>query len=219
VCDVLALGAVGDDFSNFPGAIMNTNPTGGNGAATADPFSDDLSSLRISQDFGAELGVKKQLTIVRVKKPDRQWFARVHPDPQYRLETYVVELKDERETYLVRGEARLALPEELTAKVLFLAITRQGIPFIWPVKMPDATGRLDEWNRSLMMAAKEAESAWVSVKANRHAGAYEIFVATGNFPDPVWPDKTFSDLLRIAFKDKVIDSPDHAVIQQLLGAL
>jgi hypothetical protein len=54
----------------------------------------------LSQDF-ADLGVKKALITVPVRKPDKAWFFRVHPDEDRRLQTYVIELKEERETYLV----------------------------------------------------------------------------------------------------------------------
>jgi hypothetical protein len=61
----------------------------------------DPARLRLSQNFSESVGVKKALLTVPVRKPGRQDFVRVHPDEDYRLETAVVELKDERETYLV----------------------------------------------------------------------------------------------------------------------
>src|SRR5262249_29523335 len=64
-----------------------------------DPF--DPASLRLSQDYAADLGVKKALLTVPVRKPDKSWFVRVHPAEDYRLTTAVIELKEERETYLV----------------------------------------------------------------------------------------------------------------------
>jgi hypothetical protein len=74
------------------------------------------------------------------------------------------------------------------------------------------------------MAAKEAESRWVALKSDRHAGCYQIGVAAGNsnIPDPDWAaatqGKSFGDLLRIAFVDRIIDRLDHPVIAQLRGA-
>src|SRR5262245_26247763 len=65
----------------------------------ADPF--DLASLRLSQDFAAAVGVKRLITTIPVKKPSKEWFVRTHPDPSHRLQTAVVELKEDRETYLV----------------------------------------------------------------------------------------------------------------------
>jgi hypothetical protein len=49
-----------------------------------DPFA-DLSAFRLSQDFAADLGVKKLLLKVPVRKPGRQEFFRVHPDHCYTL--------------------------------------------------------------------------------------------------------------------------------------
>ena len=47
----------------------------------------NLEDLRLSQDFTTNVGVKKLVTTVPTRKPHRQEFVRVHPDPAYRLET------------------------------------------------------------------------------------------------------------------------------------
>jgi hypothetical protein len=44
------------------------------------PF-DNLSALRLDQSYADSSGVKKLLTTVPVRKPNRQDFVRVHPDP------------------------------------------------------------------------------------------------------------------------------------------
>ncbi len=44
-----------------------------------DPF--NLERLRLSQDFESKVGVRKRLITVPVRKPNRQAFIRVHPDP------------------------------------------------------------------------------------------------------------------------------------------
>jgi len=35
-------------------------------------------------------------------------------------------------------------------------------------------------------------------------GAYEVFQATGKLPEPVWPEQSLQELLRIAFQDNFI---------------
>ena len=70
------------------------------GAGTeTDPF--DPARLRLSQDFAATLGVKKMLLTVPVKKPSKEWWIRVHPEESYRIQTAVLELKEDREIFLV----------------------------------------------------------------------------------------------------------------------
>src|SRR5690349_14998764 len=69
-----------------------------------DPF--DPARLRLSQDFASNIGVKKALITVPDRKPDKQWFIRVHPSPEWRLDTILLELKEENEIYLVDPSIR-----------------------------------------------------------------------------------------------------------------
>lgn len=177
----------------------------------------DPSSLRLAQNFSETVGVKKALTTVPVRKPTRQEFVRVHPEKEFRLETAVLELKEERETYLVDPKLWSELPGELTPKVLFTTINRQGVLTLWPVRMPGEDGRLDFWNQSALEAAEMAQSGWVRVAANMSLGAYDVFQATGEIPDPDWPDASLQEILEIAFKGRYIESEDHPVIRQLMG--
>ena len=182
-----------------------------------DPF--DPSKLKLSQDFAANIGVKKALVTVPVRKPDRQTFVRVHPDPEYRLETAVLELKEEREIYLVERELWPELPGEVIPKVLFTAMSRQGVLFLWPIRLPEGDGRVDDWNGSALEGARLAEKNWVKLVANRSLGAYEIFEATGELPKPEWPDSSLRKLLEIAFRGRYIKSLDHPVIRRLRGEI
>src|SRR5262245_38842483 len=81
-----------------------------------DPF--DPEALRLSEDLNASMGVRKVLLSVPVKKPEKSWFCRVHPDPAYRLQTAVIELAAERgkETYLVDRRLWPPLAAEATFK-------------------------------------------------------------------------------------------------------
>jgi hypothetical protein len=73
-----------------------------------DPF--DLESLRLSQDFIESAGVKKLVTEIPIRKPSPQDFVRVHPDPAYRADLLMVNLKDDREFYVVRPSWRRSSP-------------------------------------------------------------------------------------------------------------
>jgi hypothetical protein len=58
---------------------------------------------------------------------------------------------------------------------------------------------------------------WIRLAANRNLGAYEISEAIADYGEPEWPNLKFKEILKIAFKDRLIDSPNHAFIQQLRG--
>lgn len=182
-----------------------------------DPF--DPASLKISQDFAAATGVKKALMTVPVRKPDKSWFVRTAPTEDYRLQTAVLELKEDREVYLVAPHLRQELSAESTfgLRVIFTAINRQNVLFLWPVTLPSADGKQNEWHRSALEAATRAATRWVRVQANMSLGAYECYEAVNELSEPTWPDLPFGQILRIAFKDKFIDSPSHPVLRRLRG--
>ena len=183
----------------------------------ANPF-DNLSALRLDQSYADMVGVKKLLTTVPVRKPNRQDFVRVHPDPKYRLTpAAIIEIKEDREVYLVTPDMAQALPGEFAAATLFTTINRQGTLHIWPVKLPTPDGRQNEWHRSAAEAAERAMKKWVRVTSSMSLGAYEIFEASGELPDPLWPDFSFQEILKIAFRERLVDRADHPLVQRLRG--
>jgi len=181
------------------------------------PF--NLSKLRLSQDFTANLGVKKALIFVPVRKPDHQDFIRVHPGEDWRLLTKILELKRKGETFLVDRELWEQLQKELISKVLFTVINRQGDISLWPIRLPGEDGRLDTWNRSALEAANMAESHWIRVTANMSLGAYEVQQAPADLQEPQWPEVTFGEIVDVAFKDRFIHSLDHPVLRRLRGEI
>ena len=185
---------------------------------TGDLF-ENLEQLKLDQNFSEVIGVKKQISTIPVRKPGRQDFIRVHPDESYRLQTAILELKEDRENYLIAKDLWQELSGEVVPKMLYTAMNRQGVLSLWPVRLADETGRLDTWNRSAHQAAQLAMEQWIRVASNRSLGAYEIFTPTGALPEPEWPDISFQEILRIAFGDYQITSMDHLVLRRLRGEL
>jgi hypothetical protein len=153
-----------------------------------------------------------------VRKPSREWFVRVHSDPVYHLRTAVLELKEVGEMYLVSQHLwpNLAGESTFTSRMLFLTVNRQQVVFFWPVRLPGTDGRIDTWSKSALEAAEMARHTWVRVTPDQSLGAYNVFYAD-HASEPIWPDMTMSALLRIAFKDRYIDTLDHLILRQLRG--
>jgi hypothetical protein len=75
-----------------------------------DPFA-DLSKLRLSQAFTESVGTKKLLTTVPVRKPGKQEFVRVHTESEYRGAFAILELKEDREYYLLMPDIAAEIPK------------------------------------------------------------------------------------------------------------
>ena len=72
-----------------------------------------------------------------------------HPDASYRLQTLVLELKEDREVYLIAPALwpELATEANIKPKLLATAVNRQNVLFLWELNLPRPDGRTDEWSR------------------------------------------------------------------------
>jgi hypothetical protein len=188
------------------------------GSNTADkPDSWSLESLRLPTNYTETAGVKKLLLTLKARKPMSQEFVRVHPDEAFRMNLLCVDYKPDSEIYILTQAVAPEYVGETVTYTIYLATTRSGIPFLWPVRLPGADDKPNDWWRSAREAAEHAMAQWVRVKANMEAGFYDVHAATGTISDPTWPEHTFLELLKISFRDRMIDRVDHPLIQKLRG--
>ena len=129
----------------------------------------------------------------------------------------MIDLIDDDEDYLVRPEILPDLAGEVVYKTIFTAINRQGVVFLWPIRLPAPDDRKSDWPRSQREAAELAMRQWVRLKANMSLGAYEITMAESVMAEPVWPELSYQELVRIAYRDRMIATLDHAVVKRLRG--
>lgn len=185
-------------------------------AGDTDPFG-NLDNLKLSQDFHTQVGVKKILVRVPVRKPTKQEFVRVHPDPGYRLDTAVIDVKDDREMFLLTPDMWDQLPGEWIPVRIFTAINRQGVVFLWPCRLPDPDGKPNPWHETALSAAESSITAWTKVVADMDLGGYQTYQAQAELPEPVWPEHSFNQLLKVGFGDRFIKDESHPVVKRLLG--
>jgi len=194
----------------------------GGGEKVPDIF-DNLSSLVLPQSYLGVAAVKKVLTTVLVGRPHRQNFFRIREGQEFAPVCGFYESRTEgkigKRGYLVLPEFIPVLAGDCCLAQLFYGMTKQGNPFVWPLKLPRDDRDENEWNVSGREAIGRAFTTWIRLGANMDVGAYEIFEADYPIPDPVWPELSFGEILRIAFKrEGVIDRMDHPVILKLRGA-
>jgi len=202
------------NFRDFSGNTLSL-PSSGNDSPN--PF--DPEKLRLPAESLSNIKVKTVLQTIPAHKPSRQAFIRTHHDPNYRITAAMLELKETREHYIVAPEVYQILRTETTVepRILITTITRQGSLFLWPLRLPKSSMKTDKWAESALAAADMAQRHWVRVTANMKAGAYDIEQASGNLPEPTWPEMTFQEILNAAFKGMVINNVNHPVLRQLRG--
>ena len=157
------------------------------------------------------------MTTVPARKPSPQDFIRVHRAPEYRENFAMVDLKDDREQFLVHPTVLHELTSEVVYCTVFTVVNRQGVVSLWPIRLPAPNDRKSEWPLSAREAAARAMTQWVRLQANMSLGAYEISVAQSVIAEPVWPELPFAELVRIGFGGRIITTLEHPVIKRLRG--
>ena len=178
-----------------------------------------FSSLRLSQNFGESLGVKKVLTTEPVGKPSKDRFFRTHTSPSWVFPTWILENKAARETYIVSPEVASVLGDLVRPVELYAVIDRQNNPYLVPIPLPGPSGVRNSWHESLLQAVLSARLVWLRISANMDLKGYDIFEAAANLPEPIWPETTMDELLEVAFRGRIITGLDHPVVQDRLGRI
>ncbi len=179
----------------------------------------DLSAMRLPANYSAGMGVKKVLNKVPVGKPDKTKFFQVAVDEAFTFRVFLYEDKTANETYIVLPFVQPLLGSLARPAQLHAAIDRTDNPFLIPVILPGEDGQWNSWHESLAQGVEMAKDHWVRLTSNKSIGAYDVNQATAVLPEPVWPGATMEELIKIAFRGKIIDSADHPVIRALQGAV
>jgi len=186
-------------------------------ASPSDSIFDNVESLRKRQDFDALVGTQRLLVSVQVGKPGNQTWFQVLPGDEWQLTAALLKLEEDGTYFYVAPDIYPDLEAEAIRVVLRTVVTTQGTVSLWPIRLPNPDGRDFPWWISARAVAVQAEIAWVRMRANQEAGAYDVIKATDDYGEPDLPQRNFPGLLEVAFAGKVIESLDHPVVLKLLG--
>jgi hypothetical protein len=178
------------------------------------PFDPKTYARGLKLDAAA--GVRRVLTELSVRAPDRSWWARCHPTHWFQAR--VIELKDEGETYLVLPHLNHLLVGEPCWKLksFHLAVNMQGKAFLWAVRRPEDDKDPDKWMRAPLEAVRLAVKQWVRIAWNDMTRQHDVNTCESD-AEPEWPDLDMESLNRLAFKGFIMDKSDHPVLRRLKG--
>ncbi len=197
-------------------AIKLPDPTPG-----AQGIFDNLEALKISLEDAGLAGSTEVLARVPVRKPMRHEYFRVRPGDENCFTTVLYEDRETREHYFIAPAmlAFLRANTDVAIATLVPFITKQKVVGIFPLKLATDATVQSGWQSTAMAAAQTAKGKWVRMQADMGLGGYRIYSAEGQLGEPAWPEIPFNELLDIAFKDRVIASEDHPMLNKILGRL
>ena len=131
----------------------------------------------------------------------------IHPDAAMHSEEVWLGLY-ENKWYLVDvdvAECRLVFPNVSFKRAeLFLGVQQDGSLFFVPVTHPTGIEYFG-WRESMLKILKVAESNWINMKSDPDTKRFIGRILVGKTDVPKWPSKDLTELLKIAFRNRVID--------------
>lgn len=156
-------------------------------------------------------------------KPPKDGYFRVHPNPEFSAVYPCVE-KDET-LFIIhpRLATQVLADPKLESSVKYVRLvfcaTYNGPFFVWPINVPR-----DQTNVSAIYTAQDqavtfAMEGWIRMTWAAKKKIHESFPYVGPaVPDPDWPDKSFSEILKVVFgSGQMIATLDHPTLRKLAG--
>jgi hypothetical protein len=79
----------------------------------------------------------------------------------------------------------------------------------------------NRFNETALQGCEQAKTTWVQAVSRKDQGYddYQIVPAKDPkaFPEPKWPTQSWEEIIRIAFKDRIIETEDHPGLLRLIG--
>ncbi len=176
------------------------------------PF-DDLDALRNAQDYDEFLS-NEGSSAFNVRTLRESMHLRVNPDPGYSLYgQYVVATK--QGIYYVSRKFKDALGPMPRKCNLHVAADGHGEYFLLLIKQPNPGKDENKWYETARMVASAASQQWVKVtKPTGIEGGWGFIPITHKMFEPKWPERTFNDILKSAFPDRIVNKLSHDLIQK-----
>jgi hypothetical protein len=203
-----------------PSSDLGATTAKSNGADTELPpkakgFFDDLDSLRqayaqpIEENAGIVAGIEPG-------KPPSGVFFRCDLRKEYEMPAVVlIDPSSGRGVpYLLTPALRDAYPDHSRPALLVPYVTAQDVVGVWVATLSYGGRGSRSWINSRLYAIEQSRQRWVKIFGD--ATGYRVVPAQGDLGEPKFPNLSPSEFYEIAWRDLIIDSDDHEVVQRVV---
>lgn len=155
-------------------------------------------------------------SVVECQRPAKGLFFTVRPEtgkPWKDRAFYFLLQMEGRDPYIVAPSIAATKTEEDTIRPVLVVryVTMAGEEGLWALKLNPPDGRSNNWNTSALNILELAESGWVRIVSLRKHYRHQVSRKTFDEVPPKFTDRPFSELIDIAFKDRIVTTLDHEI--------
>jgi hypothetical protein len=176
------------------------------------------ASLAIDQSHMEEFAnTEEQSSIGECQRPPKGIFFTVRSEttkPWRDRGFYFLLQMEGRDPYLVAPDiANQKKDEDVIRPVLIVRyVTMAGEEGLWPLKLDQPDAKSNRWNKSALNILELAASGkWVRIVSAKSHYRHQVSKRTFKEVPPRFSNRSFDDLISVAFKDRIIVSLDHEI--------
>jgi hypothetical protein len=181
----------------------------------------DVAGLVVDQQHLEEFAdPDAQSSVVAYQRPPKGIFFTVKPETgkpwKNRAFFFTLELEG-RDPYFVTEEVAKQKSEEDTIRPVLLVryVTMAGDEGLWPLKLNMPDRRANAFNTSAMNIMDLATKGWVRIVSTKKHYRHQLSKKTLTEVPPKFTDRPFLELVAIVTKDRIVNSLDHEVWDEL----
>jgi hypothetical protein len=177
----------------------------------------NAADLSIDQAHLEEFtNLTSESSVVECRRPPKGIFFTVRREngkPWQDRKFFFVLQVEGRDPYLVAPAIAEQKKEEDTIRPVLIVryVTMAGEEGLWALKLDQAEGKTNSWNKSALSILELAESGWVRIMSTKKHFRHQVSKKTFEEVQPQFTERTFDSLVNIAFQDHVIVSTDHEI--------
>jgi hypothetical protein len=176
------------------------------------------ASLAIDQSHMEDFtNPETRSSVVECQRPPKSIFFTVRAEngkPWQDRAFYFLLQMEGRDSYIVSPDVAKQKEEEDTIRPVLIVryVTMAGEEGLWPLKLDPPDGKSNRWNSSALNILELAASGkWVRIVSLKKDYRHQVSKKTFDEVPPKFTDRSFQELIDIAFKDRTVTSLDHEI--------
>jgi hypothetical protein len=181
----------------------------------------EFAKYRRDPQAGAGVAKKKLVSVPAKGSPPRDRYLRTSTDPRHNGTLPLFYDKGgDGGIHLVEAHCVDHLgADRVKDSYCVLTVTRQGSYFLWCTPLEDSDGSWNAWHESAHEGKEACADEWLTFIPNKEINGYDTRppLQPDTFPEPEFPDIDWATIVKLTFRRRIIDKPDHPIIVRILG--
>jgi hypothetical protein len=167
----------------------------------------DIEEFRADTSMPVSQPVEDSRTVLVMKPKSLQ---PVYIHPHWKMGLYLLPAEfGKRDAHLVLPKVAQRCPKQCRWYMARAYADQNGNFYLWPIPLENKTGKPNTFVESALRQIDLSIGKWCHFETNMDIKVYEAHAMIDQPPAPNWPDGGIENLVKLAFRDRIIRDINH----------